>query len=242
MQVSNIFCKAGTGLNLCNKQFNCSSKFPSDQYLLGADHTFPPLHLAGRAGSVPDLLFQPKSQHTECFERGQRLHPFPGKQQSQSKQFPLKTTYALISTINCSPAQPPQKVQRRWHIPTMWLKAFRCSKAGRLLKITYLIRFCSSRRSEGQESYRVFPTSARWSPVGGVAPQRAARHRMGHCLWALGLCCTSSEHGRLLCQALLCQSFGVRQGIIPACWRKLVPNKTSSCCCLKLQQESLWTT
>lgn len=44
-----IFCKTRTGLNLCNKQFNCTSKFPSDLYLLGLDHTFTLLHSAGSA-------------------------------------------------------------------------------------------------------------------------------------------------------------------------------------------------
>lgn len=44
---------------------------------------------------------------------------------------------------------------------------------------------------------------------------------------ALGLC---------LCQQRAPRGCCVSHGVIPACWRKLAPNKISSCCCLKLQQ------
>lgn len=49
---------------------------------------------------------------------------------------------------------------------------------------------------------------------------------------ALGLC---------LCQQWALRGCCVSHSVIPACWRKLAPNKISSCCCLKLQQGSLLT-
>lgn len=82
------FCKTRTGLNLCNKQFNCTSKFSLDLCLLGPDHTFTLLHSA-RRGWV--------CCQAQQIQNGLRGHPCPGKQQKQCEQFPLKIIHALIT-------------------------------------------------------------------------------------------------------------------------------------------------
>lgn len=154
--------------NLCNKQFNCTSKFPSDLYLLGQDHTFTLLHSAKR-GWVCCQAWQTQNDLTEgsgstCSQASSRC---------KVSHF-LWRSYTLLSFMKGS-EEVTHSNER--------LQTFRCVRAGRLTQTASLIGFVQLGSSYGLPHPLPDRVSSEWWLL-----ERAARHlAAGKVLLALAL-------------------------------------------------------
>lgn len=195
-----IFWKTRTGLNLCN---NLIAPQTSPQISISWDQiTLSPFCTQKRgAGSAAR-----QEKHRVIWERAE---VFPGKQQKQSEQFPLKIIHGLIAHEGFRGGDTNGK-------------PFNVSRAGRLIQVASLRGFVQWGNSYGLSHSLPEQVFSEWWLL-----ERAARHCAGPACAGFGAVSVSDvsrASERLL-------SFTVS---FHHCWQELGPSKASYCCCLKL--------
>lgn len=166
-----IFWKTRTGLNLCNKQFNCTSNFPSDLYLLGPDHTFTFLHSEKR-GWV-------------CCQAGETQSDL-----REGRGIPWQATEAkwAVSSEDHTWSYCSWRFQRGWH---KW-QTFQCVKSRKTHTSSFSQRVCSV----GEQLWAL-PFSARASLLRVVALGEGSEALCRSCLcWLWGRVCVRREQSK----------------------------------------------
>lgn len=122
-----IFYKTRTGLNLCNKQFNCTSKFLSDLYLLGPITLSPFCTQQGGAGSA--------ARH----DKQNYLR------EGRGSTHPLSSSRSKVSSFLWRPCMflSLMKGSEEVTYPNEWLPTFQWVRAGRLVQSSFSQRICS---------------------------------------------------------------------------------------------------